>query len=511
MQAEPFWKSHAAYCCAVFAIGFFLSWLPLALSQPFITNPDEIFQALEPGHRLVFGYGMVPWEFDYGARSWALGYLAAIPMALANLLGQGPEFYLPLTWAFFSLGAGVMSLCAGLWGARFYGRRAGVVVALVTASWIENIYFGGRTFSEVVGGHLLIAALFLAEPGYKVESRNRLLAAGFAAALASMLRMQLGPVALLLWLWRWRDLRHLRLLSAGALGAVALTGLFDALTWDYPFQPIWQNIQFNLVLDGAALFGVAPWSGYFEEMWLRWGILAIPFTVLVLLGARRLPILAAMILLTLVIHAVIPHKEYRFILPAVMMASILCGFGVIEAARVLAKFLQGRLPQAAGMVAAVLVGLLWLIVTAANLGAMAYERVWRGDTSPLQMALDISRQPALCGVAFINTNRYGTGGYSFLHRAVPVYFDNSNMDSFGKLLEATRAYNALAVRRADLEMANSIPAFAEYRLVHCSQEHCLLIRPGACTGERPPRPTRGALTTDVPTDVRYPYLFGISF
>ena len=33
--------------------------------------PDEIHQSLEPAHRLVFGYGLIAWEFIEGARNWA--------------------------------------------------------------------------------------------------------------------------------------------------------------------------------------------------------------------------------------------------------------------------------------------------------------------------------------------------------------------------------------------------------------------------------------------------------
>ena len=33
--------------------------------------PDEIHQSLEPAHRLVFGYGLIAWEFSDGARNWA--------------------------------------------------------------------------------------------------------------------------------------------------------------------------------------------------------------------------------------------------------------------------------------------------------------------------------------------------------------------------------------------------------------------------------------------------------
>jgi hypothetical protein len=452
---------------------------------------------------------MVPWEFDYGARSWALPFLAAVPMSLAALLGLGPDFYLPLTWAFFSLGAGAMTLCAGLWGARFYGRGPGLVVALVAASWIDNLYFGARTYSEVVSVHLLVVALFLAEPGTQDSSRNRLLLAGFVATLASMLRMQLGPVALLLWLWRWRDGTRFLHLSLGAVAALLLTGAFDALTWAYPFQPIWQNLQFNLVLGGADSFGVAPWDAYFQELWVRWNVLAIPFLAFSLLGARRMPILAAMAVLTLLIHVVIPHKEYRFILPAVMMASILCGFGLIEAWQWLARLLQGRLREAAGLTAAVVMGLLWLIVSAGNLGNMIHERPWRGDSSVLNVALEISRRADICGVGFANINRYGAGGYTFLHHAVPVFFDHDDLSRLETLIKANGAYNALAIRRDNLDYFNSREELRPYALDHCAQDHCLLIRPGSCAGAAPPRPEIGALTIRVPQDTRYPYQAGL--
>ena len=32
--------------------------------------PDEIFQTLEPAHQFAFHYGILPWEFREGARSW---------------------------------------------------------------------------------------------------------------------------------------------------------------------------------------------------------------------------------------------------------------------------------------------------------------------------------------------------------------------------------------------------------------------------------------------------------
>ena len=36
------------------------------------TGRTRCYQSLEPAHRLVFGYGMLAWEFIEGARNWAL-------------------------------------------------------------------------------------------------------------------------------------------------------------------------------------------------------------------------------------------------------------------------------------------------------------------------------------------------------------------------------------------------------------------------------------------------------
>ncbi|MSP03949.1 MAG: hypothetical protein EXR05_01570 [Acetobacteraceae bacterium] len=52
--------------------------------------PDEVFQYLEPAHRLVHGTGLIAWEYAAGLRSWLLpGVLAAV-LWLASLIGGQP-------------------------------------------------------------------------------------------------------------------------------------------------------------------------------------------------------------------------------------------------------------------------------------------------------------------------------------------------------------------------------------------------------------------------------------
>jgi len=507
MAVAEFLKREAGFRGAVFAAGFLLSWLPLVLADPTLPAVDELFQYLEAGHRLVFGYGMVAWEFDYGARSWALGYGAALPMVIAKILGAGPGVYLPLTWAVFSLPAAAAALCAGLWGAQRFGRAGGWIAALVAASWIDNLYFGGRVLSEAVGAHLLIIATYLAEPGYRVESRGRLLLAGFLAALAVVLRLQLAPAALLLWLWRWRAHRRLAVIAAGALAALLLDGAFDAATTGYPFRPLWENIRFNLLLDGANAFSVSPWWYYFDEFWKRWGLSLLPFMALALLGGRRQPLLLAMAAAILAVHVIIPHKEYRFVLPAVMLAAILCGLGLAEAIALLTGTLRRRFSPKAALAAAALAALGWTGLAAANAVAMTSDEAWAENSHMLQMVTSIGKRSDICGVGFGNLIPYGTGGYTFLHRPIPVYHSQAlDQDAF---IRRRPAYNALLIRQGDREFFESLGAFGDYALDHCNDEDCLFIRPGTCVATPVPRPPIGALSPERALDRRYPYVAGI--
>src|SRR5258707_1573668 len=75
----------------------------LSLHDDGIYWPDEIYQSLEPAHRLAFGYGMVAWEFVEGARSWLLpGVLAGLLKVSAQLGLDSPRQYLPLVRLLFS-------------------------------------------------------------------------------------------------------------------------------------------------------------------------------------------------------------------------------------------------------------------------------------------------------------------------------------------------------------------------------------------------------------------------
>jgi len=456
---------------AVFAAGFLLRFLPLSLTFA-IAHADEVYQGLEPGHRLVFGYGFVPWEFDYHARSWALGVMAAGGMEIAKWLGGGPSLYLPLVHATFAALGAATTLCVFLWGRRIYDPAGAAAAALVSASWIDNVYFGGRSLTEMVAVHLLILGVYfgLHEP----SSRGRWLLGGALAGAAIALRMQLAPAVALLWIWPGASRPRLLYLSLGALLGFAADGVLDLATGSFPFEPLWQNFRFNMLLGGsAAAFGATPWYDYIILMVSNWGASAALFVPLALLGARRQPILLAMAAIILLVHMAVGHKEYRFILPAITLLSILAGFGLVELTRLMASGLGAKTQDPAPLWLAACVGLCWTAI--AGLGAIGrdYHDFWRTSNAVIEAELYAGKLPALCGLGHNRKDAYIAGGYSFLHRRVPIFAINDG-DPGG-----ARKYAAVNVLIED-----TTRPFAQmpeaFRRLKCFGTVCLFVRPGAC-------------------------------
>jgi len=140
---------------------------------PGLVWPDEIFQTSEPAHRPVYGSGLVAWEFQLGVCDWLLPGLVAGMMELSRIIGDGPDYYLPVIAIGFASLAAAAVACCFLWCRHVFGLSGALVAGLAVAFAAELIYFGARTLSETKAGHLLVAALLVIEPGYLVVSRRR--------------------------------------------------------------------------------------------------------------------------------------------------------------------------------------------------------------------------------------------------------------------------------------------------------------------------------------------------
>ena len=205
-------------------------------TQTYVLYVDETFQDLEQGHRLAFGSGMVPWEFQDGIRSWLLPGVIAGLMRLTSLISDDPLVYLRL----IRLLCVALSLVVVLAGFRIGQRQDGLIGGIVTggfcAVWFDLIYFAPAVLTEVLAAHCTILAIFLSERTGP-RSPRRLLLIGGLFGLAFCLRYQYAPALLAAMLWRYRlSWPTWRWLLIGGLAVVLpLAGGLDALTWGSPF------------------------------------------------------------------------------------------------------------------------------------------------------------------------------------------------------------------------------------------------------------------------------------
>jgi GPI mannosyltransferase 3 len=401
----------------------------LALADDGLYWPDEVYQSLEPAHWLIFGYGLLPWEFLEGARTWALPGLVAGLMAVARVLGlDSPGGYLGFVKGFFALcGAATAWGSYRLARAQGAGRLAATAGASLMALASVPIYFAPRAMSENAAALPVVLGLALAlAPG---ASRRALIVGASLLGLAVMLRLQSGVfcaglVILLAARRQWR--------AAGlALGVLAvwagLFGLLDRLTWGSWFHSARVYLEFNLINEGGKGWGVAPFSYYTRVLRTSMPGISALVGVLGLLALWRARGLAALILAFFVLHASQPHKELRFLVPLLPLLAALAAVGLDG---VLSRLKTFR-PRAGATLAVVAVATvsagLSRRLTFGEIGQYLHERPQDSaydDSGPINRLLMVAGQREdVCGLKIEGpVHMAWTGGYSYFHRRVPLYW-----------------------------------------------------------------------------------------
>jgi len=482
LTKERHWVLAALLGLVLLSIG--LRLVPV-LFVPSLNWDDEIFQATEPAHRLVFGYGIVPWEFQLGMRSWILPGTIAGLMQLSRLIGDGPAYYLPLIAAAVALLATAPVVCCFLWARRWYGPVAALAAASVVAVAPELVYFGGRALTEAVAAHILIIGCWLLDPGYPVTSRRRLFASGLLFGLVCLLRIQVAPAVAIIILWplsrEWRN--RLPALLGGVLAAIALGAVLDWATLGYPLASLGRSLLYNLVYGVGSEFGTWPWDYYLLAETIIWPP-AIVLALVAVFGARRLPALFIAAAVIVAIHSAIPHKEYRFIYPATVLLMVLAGTGAAQLVEWGTRAFTGRGVRAG------------IAVTASAAAVLAYWGltalpVWTSDAfaglrnrghDNLVAETFAARLPAVCGLGL-----YGStpgfdwtvyGGYTYLHRPVPIYSPKDAAD----LATTAPAFDTLLYTAAP-------PPELGFAPLACFGKTCVARRPGSCSAQpMPPMP-----------------------
>ncbi|WP_419827759.1 hypothetical protein [Sphingomonas sp.] len=460
---QRFVRAHPLALIVALGLAFRLA----LLATPRSYFPDEIFQYLEAAHRLVFGVGVVPWEYRFGIRSWLVPLLLAGPMAAGGWLRPDGVAYLLLPKLLVVLVSLGSIVAAARIGARLSPRH-GLYGAFAMAIWSETALFGTQALTEALAVPLVLGGAALLEtPG----ARSRTIAiAGALLALAVVVRFQYAPaVAALVAIACRIDRRRWLLAAAGGGAVLVAAGGLDMAMGQWPFGWIVENFHQNIGLKRSHAWVDGP--GFYPlAIAAAFGATLLPAWALARLVARRFPALVACAITNVAVHTLIAHKEYRYVLLSTSILVLLAGIATpdaIDAAR--RRFGMGG--WAAIAVAA------WLACSGAVLACGLRSGGWDRVTPALQ-AFAALRQAPGCGVALLGRDWTDSGGYTYLHRPVPLYIpDDGSVPPASWIARAGAGFDLIV---APARLGSALPS--DYRRTTCfgAGQACLYRRSGGC-------------------------------
>lgn len=406
--------------CGLALVGFVIRMV-FALTSVNTHHPDEIFQYLEQAHRLVFGYGFIPWEFRFGARSWLVPLFSSAPLWLCKL-GQcaEPSLYIPFVKVIFSLLSVSLIFSSYFIGKNLISEKAGWLAALFCTFWYELVYFSFRPLSDIISGYFLIAALACLT--FKSNKTASWLF-GICSAIALAIRMQHLPAVIFLFiasLFIFKGKDHVR--STLALMAVAaLAGLLDFLTWGQWFASYYNSYLFQSFYGVSNIWGREGQTYFFEAICCT--SLGV-FPIILLWGLYRLErlwLLTGFVLTVLISHSLISHKEYRFVFAIIPVLLAMTAAATVTLGES-TKSQKGRIWTASSAMFVIsLLGLYNLLPGEKRF--YPYSPLFQSQDNKLAF-LFLSKQKDVSAVCVTGdaANWWDSGGYYYLHQDIPIYF-----------------------------------------------------------------------------------------
>ncbi|QJU58992.1 hypothetical protein HL653_15560 [Sphingomonas sp. AP4-R1] len=458
----------------ILAVGFAARVLMIPTAD--IYRPDELFQYLEQAHRIVFGHGAVTWEYRDNIRSLLPPLILAGPMALGDLIAPDSQLYIVLPRVLLA----ALSLCT-VWSAWRFGARqsprGGLIAAAIVAGWSEFIYLAPHILSEAISIALLLPAVVLLTSTDR--GSRQIIIGGLLLGLAILLRVQhLPAAATLAALALWNRPRDWPPLLFGGIVAMLLGAGIDIGSGHMPFDWAIEYYRLNIVAGRAVTYGTAPAWAYARAIGASLGWATVPILFLAAVGARRYPILFRVGIVNLAVHMAVDHKEYSFILLTTTILILLAALGtavLVEHAATRGSRWSRSLPWLA------LAGWIGMSVSVAAAGGPAkYSMGQRNDPAPFA---SLRTDPHLCGVATLDLHFTTQGGYTYLHRAVPMYVYEAK--EIGLLAREVPGFNRLIAPEPA-----SVPTMFRKTLCFAGKRPsppvCIFARPGNCRALQSP-------------------------
>jgi len=414
-----------------------------------VYHPDEIYQALEPAHRLIYGFGLQSWEWEFGARNWSLPAMLAGVLGAARVVGlDQPESYIAVMRVFISCLFSATAFAVYLLARHFKASR--ILAVAAAAIFLFNpvtIALGFRTLSEVISTPFvlfgLVGALGAGSLGQTDElnprARRWLVIGVSLLSIAVLFRLQNAVFALCIVLpWRFQAAQRARyeLAMKVLVGWALVYGAIDWISWGVPFASAGAYIRFNLLMDGAAAyFGTSPAYYYLQTFYSSMGLLGVALLVLPLLAVTRARALLVCTVIFLGMHSVFSHKEFRFVLTTIPLFALLSAVGLQWA---IDQNKRAKLRRALGFAipAALLAATSWGVgqvsrLTMGDMGAPDLPNIPSNTRvfdifAPVNLLLiAASERDDICGLYLPEYMAVETGGHTYFHRNTPFFHEKN--------------------------------------------------------------------------------------
>ena len=288
--------------------------------------PDEIFQTLEPAHKLVFGRGITYWEFKVGARSWFLPGIIAGLYKILDVFGVKDPLGINIaTKIFFSIfhSLAVAALYL-LFRMHTLGKKEAFLFALPVAASYLLSYISAQTLTESASLPFMVFTVYFAAKYLENERIKELVFMFLAAGIAYMIRFQTCifafGAAIALFVTAKKRFKSSLIFGFGFLGMMLIQGVIDIFTWGSFFKSLLTYLDYNILRGVADKHGVLPWFFYLADFaatfhpitWIS-ALLLMIFSLFSFRKNRQIFLFFFPFLFFFIIHSVIGHKEPRFV------------------------------------------------------------------------------------------------------------------------------------------------------------------------------------------------------
>ncbi|OAX42002.1 glycosyltransferase family 22 protein [Rhizopogon vinicolor AM-OR11-026] len=332
----------------------------IALSTQGFFQPDEYFQALEPAHHYVFGYGHLTWEWVSPAplRSMLYPALNIPPFLLLKTLGLDTRYpYLLIAGPRIVHGllAAITDIAVREVTRQVLNDAFAPTAYLVSLTSLFHALSLSRSMSNSLETSLTTAALsyypwdvaqvqlsLLRHDILLVRSRTRMRMCIMFAALACAIR----PTNAIIWVYMFGLLlKRLRFRSSqiftiardcviiGSLTFVAIFAL-DSTFYGRPTLSLLNFLRVN-ASPISLFYGASPWHYYLSQALPVLCSTSLPFVLhgmclAVKNNELKLKTILGCIAWTFTVFSFIGHKEWRFLHPVLPMLHIFASRSLVE-------------------------------------------------------------------------------------------------------------------------------------------------------------------------------------